>query len=332
MAIYLEQPYYFSTDKQQDDFLIDDINSLVSTQSTFIEQSKDFVAYMRQQLFNTTSTAFPIPDSLFMQKVAHGSNQYSRNPFQYPSDPFDSSDALSYRRQRSENLLLRMICCKRLNLNQISIMRLSRGVFVHQVWQPSSPQSSPTLSTIDDILSQTIDSNVNEAPVDNFHFDTLYSKRGYDYDGLFVPYSYTFGARYTNPYSDVHDLIIRGRLPVWCQTLFLLNCLKQSIQPNVPYTGLFPFAPQVTVTFTSLGDYHMVIPEMTLLYERFTMEHMDPYAFPDVCNGEDEQSVDWPKHKQQILSNILICDIPDDVSKLLEHAANMWAVNQGLML
>ncbi|KAG0772221.1 hypothetical protein G6F22_015903 [Rhizopus arrhizus] len=51
------------------------------------------------------------------------------------------ADPLDYRLQRSEHLLMR--------------------VFVHQVWESSSPHSSPTLSTIESALyNQTVDFNV----------------------------------------------------------------------------------------------------------------------------------------------------------------------------
>lgn len=147
---------------------------------------------------------------------------------------------------------------------------------------------------------------------------------------MFVPYSYTFGARYTNPYG-AHDLVIRGKIPLWCQTLFLSVCMKQKefVQASVPLVGLFPFAPQVPVTFRSFLelDTYAFTPELTLLYERFTLEHIDPYALP-----EGDYECQWPEKKQEILRNILVCDIPDDLAKVLGDMASVWAASQGLML
>lgn len=151
---------------------------------------------------------------------------------------------------------------------------------------------------------------------------------------MFIPYSYTFGARYTNPYGNASDLVIRGKLPLWCQTLFLSTCLKQTdpIQPNVPRLGLFPFAPHVPVTFTSLAAHEdpLISPDLTFLYERFTMEHIDPFALPDI--GEGEYEYQWPEKRQDILQHILICDLPDPLAKILSDMATVWAASQGLML
>ncbi|KAG1454788.1 hypothetical protein G6F46_005548 [Rhizopus delemar] len=234
------------------------------------------------------------------------------------------ADPLDYRLQRSENLLMRMICCKKLDTSQMSLMRLSKGVFVHQVWESSSPHSSPTLSTIESALyNQAVDFN-DEAPIDNFHFNKIYQTQPFSYD-TFIPFSYTFGVRFTNPYSDSHDLIVRGKIPVWCQTLFLSTCFKQSsIQPHVPHAGLFPFAPHITVTFKPFDHHLTAIPELTLLYERLSMEYDDPYSLPN-----DEDEIDWPKHKQAIMANMLICDIPDEVAKLVENMGAIWAASQG---
>jgi hypothetical protein len=152
---------------------------------------------------------------------------------------------------------------------------------------------------------------------------------------IFIPYSYTFGARYTNPYGGANDIVIRGKLPLWCQTLFLSTCLKQTADPirlHVPRVGLFPFAPQVAVTFKTLTleDANIIMPELTILYERFTMEHIDPFAFPEQCGEEYERQ--WPERKREVLENILVCDLPDELSKLLSDMATVWAASQGLML
>lgn len=144
---------------------------------------------------------------------------------------------------------------------------------------------------------------------------------------MFIPYSYTFGARFTNPYGRAHDLVIRGKVPLWCQTLFLSVCMKQieTIQANVPQYGLFPFAPQVPVTFKPFVETYGITPDLTVLYERYTMEHTDPFAM-----GEGE--AEWPERRQEILQDILVCDLDDGLAKILSDMAIVWATSQGLMI
>jgi hypothetical protein len=160
------------------------------------------------------------------------------------------------------------------------------------------------------------------------------SSKCYD---TFVPYSYTFGSRYTNPFDGTSDLMIRGKLPLWCQTLFLSECIKQGepIRANEPRSGLFPFAPHITVTFRSLADSYSAhdftaYPEMTVLYERFTMENIDPYALPEGCGALHEDQ--WPERKKEVLEGMLLCDIPDSLAALLDDMATVWAASQGLIL
>lgn len=172
--------------------------------------------------------------------------------------------------------------------------------------------------------------SVAEAPIDTFQFDNVFSMVNHltssCYD-MFIPYSYTFGARYTNPYGHANDLVIRGKVPLWCQTLFLSICLKQTepIQANVPRLGLFPFAPHVPVTFKPFVETYGISPDLTVLYERFTMEHVDPYSMPDI-------ETEWPEKRQEILQNILVCDLSDGLAKILNDMATIWATSQGLMI
>lgn len=178
----------------------------------------------------------------------------------------------------------------------------------------------------------------DEAPIDTFQFgDACHRMNNLTsscYD-MFIPYSYTFGARYTNPYNNASDLVIRGKLPLWCQTLFLSNCIKQTepVQAHVSRSGLFPFAPQVTVTFKPLiqDETDSIVPELTVLYERFTMEDMDDaFIFPELT--DEELELTWPERKKQVYQRILVCDIPDDLAKILSDMATIWAASKGLML
>lgn len=359
MTTFLENPHYYSsniksenvyeTDKNEfNDFFVDHTSfAPVKSFCTDFTNWEYVVSQLRQQIFNSTGVSYPAPETYFIKKAkneqfnSHAAAMLSmidhNATFRFNSDPFCAADPIMYRKDRSENLLVRMIHCRNLDMSQISLMRLSRGVFVHQKWQSSSPQSSPTLSAIEESLSNRYIDTTAEAPIDTFQFDNVcnmvnhLTKSCYE---MFIPYSYTFGARYTNPYGNANDLVIRGKLPLWCQTLFLSSCMKQTepIRPNVPRLGLFPFAPHVPVTFTSLAahDDSLVSPELTILYERFTMEHIDPLALPDIV--EDQYECQWPEKRQEVLQNILICDLPDDLAKILSDMASVWAASQGLML
>ncbi|KAI9246768.1 hypothetical protein BY458DRAFT_527669 [Sporodiniella umbellata] len=317
MATFLEQPYFYQHEPKgmQEASKLECFPSPLSTKERDISEA--ILTQMRQQMFNSTSAIFPLPENLITQLNNH------QDIFSLckTSTRSDNTDPFHYRQQRSEHLLLRMLYCNRIDIDQSTLMRLSKGVFVHQVCQAQSPQSSPTLSTIQSVLYETESLPMNEAPVHNFNFAQIQPSSPCYYD--IVPFSYTFGARYTNPYSEIRDIVIRGKLPLWCQSLFLSTCLKHtSLKASVPIQGLLPFAPHIKVTLVPLSTASP-IPELTLLYERLTNDHDDPYSLP----GE----TDWPICKRKILDNILIYDIPDLDAAVLENMARQWAAQQGFL-
>ncbi|CEP17901.1 hypothetical protein [Parasitella parasitica] len=359
MTTFYENPHFYSnqikTDQlvssapvqQQEDFQ-DFFVAYKSSDSDLcrdVDNWKFAVSQLQQHIFNSTSASYSSPEAYFIKgakKNTPSANDLlalidNNGTFRFNSDPLCATDPLTYRRHRSENLLLRMIHCRNMDMNQVSLMRLSKGVFVHQKWQSSVPQPSPTLSCIQETMSNSNIPTQDEAPIDTFQCDNVYQMTNnltsscYE---MFVPYSYTFGVRYTNPYNNASDLVIRGKLPLWCQTLFLSVCLKQTepVQANVPQVGLFPFAPQVAVTFTPLiqDETDTIMPELTVLYERCTMEHMDAFSFPEFL--DEEFDLTWPERKKQIYQSILVCDIPDHLAKILNDMATVWAASQGLML
>lgn len=153
MATFMDQPFYFNEyeSKQDDFYLIQDVKPLFNNCSV-ATGNINILSQMRQNLFNSTMISFPIPNN---------TNTERKDLSQYLNACM-FADPLDYRLQRSENLLMRMICCKKLDTSQMSLMRLSKGVFVHQVWESSSPHSSPTLSTIESALyNQAVDFNGN---------------------------------------------------------------------------------------------------------------------------------------------------------------------------
>ncbi|KAF1797358.1 hypothetical protein V8B55DRAFT_1516815 [Mucor lusitanicus] len=366
MTTFFENPHYYSSQVKLEDPSMLPLSPLEQQQQQQPDDFQDFfVAYkssssdlcrdvdywkyavsqMQQHIFNTSSATYSSPEAYFLKKakntsVANDLHALISNngTFRFNCDPMCAPDPLTYRRHRSENLLLRMIHCRNLDMNQISLMRLSKGVFVHQKWQSSVPQPSPTLSCIEEVMANEFIDMQDEAPIDTFQFgDACHRMNNLTsscYD-MFIPYSYTFGARYTNPYNNASDLVIRGKLPLWCQTLFLSNCIKQTepVQAHVPRSGLFPFAPQVTVTFKPLiqDETDSIVPELTVLYERFTMEDMDDaFIFPELT--DEELELTWPERKKQVYQRILVCDIPDDLAKILSDMATIWAASKGLML
>ena len=129
----------------------------------------------------------------------------------------------------------------------------------------------------------------------------------------FVPYSYTFGVRYTNVNKNGRDILFRGHLPAWCQTLFLAECQnKKPLRANDVVYGLFPFAPTVPVTFRSLAGCCFVDgepnPELTMWYERCAMELSEPEMLIDE-QGTDTFGLTWADRRQQILQGMLSCEI-----------------------
>ncbi|KAG2235750.1 hypothetical protein BDF21DRAFT_494331 [Thamnidium elegans] len=358
MTTFFENSFYYPTEVKREynqpsnnndfnDFFIDDLLSPLPTLNRDNSSWEYAVTQLRHQIFNSTSVAYPAPETYLIKQAKRENNNASADAllsmmnssnsiFRFHPDRLWSTDTLEYRRHRSENLLVRMIHCRNLDMSQLSLMRLSKGIFVHQKWQSSSPQSSPTLSVIEDCLANEYLDTTVEAPVDTFHFNNVHNMGNHltssCYD-MFVPYSYTFGARYTNPYGS-NDLVIRGKIPLWCQTLFLSVCLKRTepIQMNVPQQGLFPFAPLVSVTFKSLNEYgpYNISPDLTILYEKFTLEHIDPFEISET--PKDEHCCLWPAKRQEILKNVLVCDLSDDLSKVLSDMATVWAASQGLLI
>lgn len=177
--------------------------------------------------------------------------------------------------------------------------------------------------------------NTSLDSIDTFHYGNMkqlmlqQQEQQQQQQQNFTPYSYTFGARYTNPYRG-RDVVIRGSvLPLWCQTLFLNECVsRMPLEPNVPYVGLFPFAPSFTVVFQSLATQctpsnQDCFPELTFHYERYAMEFSEPAHLMDFDCG-------WTEQKQQVMDQMLLCDIPEESAMVLSQLAQLWATDQCL--
>ncbi|KAG1052709.1 hypothetical protein G6F43_005168 [Rhizopus delemar] len=292
--------------------IIQDTSPIFSSWDNEKLKKSKLIHQIHRHMFNTTGTSYPSVESLLIGESLSKKKEKQLRDYIYHVNPYKGSDLLMYRQQRSEQLLMRMIFHKKLDLSQLSIMRFSKGVFAHEVW---NAQASIDLLCIDNVASQST-FHLNEALTGSFYFNNLHQTHHSSHE-TFVPYSYTFGVRYTSPYNDRHDLIVRGRLSTWLLTFVLFNALDRPIvEPHVPLAGLFPFA----VVFKPLATQVTTVPHLTLLYEQYTMEYDNPYSLPDN-----------PTPSKQPIPNILICDIPDDIAASLKKAEEAWATHQGLV-
>ncbi|KAI8879176.1 hypothetical protein K501DRAFT_287501 [Backusella circina FSU 941] len=251
--------------------------------------------------------------------------------YHFNSDPLSSKDIFMYREDRSEHLLVRIYHHSDDSPKQ-NILRLSKGIFIKQ-------QTSPPLSgqpVIEDSLNLLLMSNINDidtlSQINTFDFNDIFNMiQEEPTHNTFIPYTYTLGARFTNPYRH-HDILIRGNIPLWCQILFIHNCvLRQEtewIQPGSHLSGLLPFATEMSFTFHTCYSQEPPLPVLTLLFERFAMELSEPeFMMGDrsMVHGNT-----WKDKQDSILKGILYCDIPEPLATVITDMANSWAATQGI--
>ncbi|KAI8332574.1 hypothetical protein BC941DRAFT_455435 [Chlamydoabsidia padenii] len=307
---------------------------------------------IKKDMYNSTSAAVPSPVTYLCENVPFKPKPSKDPAFFYNSDIADVKDMYSYRQLRSENLLYRMFNCPlmKMDVDQTSVMRLTKGIFIANKLQPST--GSPMMAPIDLLDTSFTQDEASVDTIDTFHSGNMkqfmlqqqqqpiINNHSLHHQQRFVPFSYTFGARFSNPYHG-RDIVLRaGQLPLWCQTLFLNECVnRMPLKPDVPYPGLFPFAPTFIVIFRTGAalsssnnnnnsssyynnqDYH---PDLTFIYERYAMELSEPNYIMDNTGAM------WTDQKQQVMNQLLFCDIPDDVAEVLTQLANLWATDQCL--
>ncbi|KAG0174222.1 hypothetical protein DFQ28_000010 [Apophysomyces sp. BC1034] len=316
-----------------DDFFVEKKDVVIMDNDSW----RHVVSKMKQQMYNTTSVALPLPTK-YMKSDSNGRkgcNPTGHGLRIYNDELFLIEDIFSFRQLRSENLLHRMLHCYDMS-DKSSVMRLSKGVFIQQKWQPQTPQSSPTLSTIGE---SSVFSTDSLAPIDTFQFnDPSFCQQADPWSpcimNTFVPYSYTFGIRYTNPYGNASDVLVRGNVPLWIQSLFLSTCANNMpIRPNETRTGLLPFAPEVPVTFRAMADCYgeEPYPELTIMYERFAMELSEPEMYLSE-HDPDNSGRTWAERKRQVLEQMLYWEIPDGLAEALTNLGTIWAANQGFLM
>ncbi|KAI9264879.1 hypothetical protein BDA99DRAFT_507165 [Phascolomyces articulosus] len=299
------------------------------------EDWKQALFHVRNLMYSTTSVGVPSPAIYFEQMnllPARGASCLGRDiAIREVNLNTSVSDISTYRQQRSDNIVYRMFHCRQFNVDKSTIIPLGKGMYIRTEWQQQLQQQSLFASSMPS--PQSPYSN-QQAPLDEFE-KLLYSLQLPTQQNTFVPFSYTFGVRFTDALGYASDILIRGRLPLWCQTLFLSECVKQMpIRPNETRTGLFVFAPEVAVTFQSLANANTVdnplSPELTLAYERLAMEMSDPELL--FADDSPDLETEWEDRKQKVIQRMVYVDIPDDLAQVLTDMATAWACAQGFML
>ncbi|KAI7885082.1 hypothetical protein K492DRAFT_172809 [Lichtheimia hyalospora FSU 10163] len=244
---------------------------------------------IRQEMYSTTGAGLPSPANYFERIM-----RAAVIPDAIKADVSMSDDISAYRKARSERLVMRLFHC--MGYDKSNVMCLSPGVYVHNKWQQDYSNA-----TLDDIV-----------------FGNL----------QFTPFSYTFGARYTDAYGYASDIVIRGNLPVWVQSLFLAECVRQNqpVRAGDTRSGLFTFAPAVAVQFQSLQQQSSVNPELALAYERIALELVEPDMLLTTTQTLEEEESIW---NERVIEKMLICNIPDSMAQILTEMATAWASSQG---
>ncbi|KAL9554627.1 hypothetical protein PS6_003309 [Mucor atramentarius] len=316
------------------------------------------LAQIRKNVYSSTIAAVSSPayhihayetkyKKLPSNKLAHlplpGSEKDILGLFAYSfnAEPLSTQDIFEYRQLRSEHLLMRMLHCFSKHDFNLSF----KWEFCEPLAYPTSDSSltnAMDLFTKDDTL----------APIDTFTFNDLFNdmmeqtnlaaiekKRLEEEEAqkqrarTFVPYTHTIGIRYTNPYSYNRDILVRGNIPLWCQTLFITECLRLlPIAPGTVVHGILPFAKDFGFHFQTIPtvkDNRLLepYPEICVMYERFAMEVTDPQM---MLENKDVHGKRWEDVQNKILTGILYCEIPDHTASIITSLAIEWAKTQGL--
>ncbi|KAI8640989.1 hypothetical protein BD408DRAFT_347005 [Parasitella parasitica] len=256
--------------------------------------------------------------------------------YSFNAEPLSTQDIFEYRQRRSEHLLMRMLHCFAKHDFNLSFVRLSLGTFMIQKCEFCEPVAYPTPSTLTNAMDLfTKDDSL--APIDTLTFNDLREEEKEEEQKqrarTFVPYTHTLGIRYTDPYSHMRDVLVRGNIPLWCQTLFITECLRLlPIAPGTVVHGILPFAKDIgfhfqTVPIIKDNGYQEPYPELGVMYERFAMELSDPQM---MLENRDVHGKKWQDVQNNILTGILYCEIPDHTASLITSLSIEWANTQGL--
>lgn len=115
-------------------------------------------------------------------------------------------------------------------------------------------------------------------------------------------------------------------LPLYAQAVFLKSCIEYqkefgAFQVGMPYTGLFPFAPHVKVSFLDMPVDHLLstkdpCPSVLLIFEKFAMEVLcDPEFRSAKMNSNPAKCGMYPA---------LWCNSDPETNKRLTVLAEQW--------
>ncbi|KAI8063408.1 uncharacterized protein B0P05DRAFT_239653 [Gilbertella persicaria] len=271
------------------------------------------------------------------QEMPTAKEMLGTNNYCFNSEFLSTRDIFDYRRSRSEHLMFRLThSLTKKDLNR-SCVRLSRGIFLVQQAGVSDTPDSSLSDFLDPYSLNTGPINIGTLTMDELCQDMIRQvTEQTTMKTTFTPFTYTLGVRYTNPYEHMHDVVIQGEIPLWCQTLFITEYMRQlPIQFNSVVYGLLPFAKDIGFRFVQLPYVDSYTkdkepyPEMIVLFERFALELVDPnLLFEDT----PMRGSSWQERKTEILRAILYCEIPDDQAKVITNLANAWASSQDFLL
>ncbi|KAI7902994.1 uncharacterized protein BX663DRAFT_509134 [Cokeromyces recurvatus] len=298
-------------------------------------------------VFNTTSPAITSPlkhiltyerqlnrqdDSSIINKFRYVPN------YKFNSEPFAVKDIFEYRQRRSEHLLLRLTHSLRNDEFHHSILRLTKGVFMVQQLEPLQ---SPTMMVRDEDYDDVFLTQSKQIPfIDTFSFNGLFNDMMQQAMTtspvhIYKSISYTMGIRFTNPYKHMRDIVVRGNIPLWCQSLFIVEYLKRlPVQPNAVLNGLLPFAKDILFEFKLLSaDQDVPFPILIPAYERYAMELSEPQILFNYNSFKsNDMQIGWKEREKRILNEVLYCDISDETAELITNLANEWKLTyEGLI-
>ncbi|KAG2190790.1 hypothetical protein INT46_007652 [Mucor plumbeus] len=324
------------------------------------------LAQIRKNVYNSTTAFVSSPAyyiNAYENKYKKISNKLAELPlpgsesdllglfaYNFNAEPLSTQDIFEYRQLRSEHLLMRMLHCFDKHDFNISFVRLSLGTFMIQKWEFGMPLTYLSANSLTNAMDLFIKDD-SLAPIDTFTFNDLFNdmmeqtnitaiekKRQEEEEEkqrakTFIPYTHTLGIRYTNPYNYMRDILVRGNIPLWCQTLFITECLRLlPIAPGTVVHGILPFAKDIgfhfqTVPIVKNNKFKEPYPEIAVMYERFAMELSDPQM---MLENRDVYGKTWEDVQNKILAGVLYCEIPDHTATMITSLSIEWAKTQGL--
>ncbi|CAO3622491.1 unnamed protein product [Cunninghamella blakesleeana] len=344
------------------------INILANT-----DRWQESLNQLKQQIYNSTKVGIPtVPHHLKKSNnttdtLVEKCSFCKKTAFlKFNANPFGSNDVVTYRKQRSEHLIFRMIHNFDIKIEK-AFLRIDSGVFIAQHTKPNTydqinqfSQTSMIEAFLNDVSYLNADILGDITPV--FTFDqnnipsliTNVTDDIYDYNNnhslmspssasLFTQFSYTMGIRYTK-INQCCDALIQGSIPMWCQTLILHEyySTEPPVKPNETRYGLIPFATHIPLYFQPF----LSPDEVGVEIEQYNhQKNKKDDATPELLvlyeklNMELTSSVDFSldkinsqeryKERNEILRNVLCCFISPDYAQLITSLANEWAEEKG---